>query len=286
MEFRIQERTVGDVTVLELAGGITLGQGDGVFKRHIQKLLAAGRKKIVLDLTELTYVDSSGLGELVRAHSDISRASGRLIVYHLFVKPEQLLSITRLSTVFARVDSIADIVPVFAQEPLFCQCPRCAGELSLFLRQDYQVCSRCGVEFKVSIPEDVGDSLEISVIRLMAYEDEYVSMWPNMRPVRIEIAGRLDLLASDVVQELTRLVPVVNQRCVLTTAARRTESGWRALTERSRPKLEIVMPGLTDDEFEQLSGGVNFERFERNYIFEPGTLVVPVRRLPEAGTLA
>ena len=277
MQLRIRHRAIADVTVLELAGGLTLGDGDRQLQHQVKKLVADGRKKIVFDLTELIYVDSTGLGELVRSYTLVARAGGQLMIYHPFVKPENLLAITKLASVFETVESIADLVPVFDQEALFSRCPRCKGSVSLFFRRDYQACGRCGIEFKVSIPDSVGSHLEVSVIRLAAYEGEPVSLWPNVRPVRIEISGRLDVTAAEVVGELSRLVPAGARRCIVETPANRTDAGWRALVERGLA-LTIVMRGLTDDLFAQLSGGAALERFEEGYSFAPRTLVVPIRR--------
>ena len=69
----IAERKVSDVTILDLSGKMTLGEGDEMLKQAINNLLAAGNKKLVLNLEGVPYIDSAGLGEVVRTHTTVSR---------------------------------------------------------------------------------------------------------------------------------------------------------------------------------------------------------------------
>ena len=106
----IVERTVNDVTVLDLKGKMTLGEGDEMLKEKINGLLASGKKKLLLNLEAVPYIDSAGLGEVVRTFTTVSRSGGSLKLLNLTKRIEDLLSITKLLTVFDTFDSEADAV--------------------------------------------------------------------------------------------------------------------------------------------------------------------------------
>lgn len=109
----IVERTVSDVTILDLKGKMTLGEGDELLKDKINSLLAAGKKKLVLNLEGVPYIDSAGLGEVVRTYTTVSRQGGSLKLLNLTKRIEDLLSITKLLTVFDTFDAEADAVKSF-----------------------------------------------------------------------------------------------------------------------------------------------------------------------------
>jgi anti-sigma B factor antagonist len=111
----IAERTVQDVTVLDLKGKMTLGEGDEMLKDRINSLLASNKKKLVLNLEGVPYIDSAGLGEIVRTYTTVSRQGGSLKLLNLTKRIEDLLSITKLLTVFDTFDSEADAVKSFSQ---------------------------------------------------------------------------------------------------------------------------------------------------------------------------
>lgn len=106
----IAERTVNDVTILDLKGKMTLGEGDELLKDKINSLLAAGRKKLLLNLEGVPYIDSAGLGEVVRTYTTVSRQGGSLKLLNLTKRIEDLLSITKLLTVFETYDSETEAV--------------------------------------------------------------------------------------------------------------------------------------------------------------------------------
>jgi anti-sigma B factor antagonist len=106
----IVERTVSDVTVLDLKGKMTLGEGDEMLKDKINSLLASGKKKLLLNLEGGPYIDSAGLGEVVRTYTTVSRQGGSLKLLNLTKRIEDLLSITKLLTVFDTFDSEAEAV--------------------------------------------------------------------------------------------------------------------------------------------------------------------------------
>jgi anti-sigma B factor antagonist len=91
---------VGDVAVLEISGRITLGEGNVMLREIVRELLDKGNKKIVLDLDEVQYVDSSGIGELVKTHTTVRNQGGQLRLINLNKRVNDLLQMTRLSAVF------------------------------------------------------------------------------------------------------------------------------------------------------------------------------------------
>jgi len=111
---QIEERSAGDVTVLDLKGKMTLGEGDEQLRDKINSLVQQGRRKIVLNLEGVPYLDSAGLGEIVRTYTTISRQGGSLKLLNLTKRITDLLSITKLLTVFETYDSEADAVRSFS----------------------------------------------------------------------------------------------------------------------------------------------------------------------------
>jgi anti-sigma B factor antagonist len=111
---QIEERSAGDVTVLDLKGKITLGEGDELLRDKINSLIQQGRRKVVLNLEDVPYIDSAGLGEIVRTYTTISRQGGSLKLLNLTKRITDLLSITKLLTVFDTYDSEADAVRSFS----------------------------------------------------------------------------------------------------------------------------------------------------------------------------
>jgi anti-sigma B factor antagonist len=111
---QIEERVVGDVTILDLKGKITLGEGDEVLKDKINSLVLQNRRRILLNLADVPYIDSAGLGEIVRTYTTVSRQGGQLKLVNLTKRITDLLSITKLLTVFETFESEADALKTFA----------------------------------------------------------------------------------------------------------------------------------------------------------------------------
>lgn len=100
MSVTINTRQVGDVTVIDAAGRITLGEGSTTFRDTIKELVAKGDKKLLLNLSEVSYIDSSGIGELVSGFTTVSNGGGKLKLLGLTKRVQDLLQITKLYTVF------------------------------------------------------------------------------------------------------------------------------------------------------------------------------------------
>ena len=110
---QIEERSVGGVVVLDLKGKITLGDGDELLKDKVNSLLHQGQKQILLNLAAVPYIDSAGLGEVVRTYTTVSRQGGSLKLLNLTKRITDLLSITKLLTVFETFDSESEAVRSF-----------------------------------------------------------------------------------------------------------------------------------------------------------------------------
>src|SRR5713101_5888895 len=111
---QIEERHVGDVIVLDLKGKVTLGEGDELLKDKVNSMVNQGHKKIILNLADVPYIDSAGLGEIVRTYTTVSRQGGGLKLLNLTKRITDLLSITKLLTVFETFDSENDAVRSFS----------------------------------------------------------------------------------------------------------------------------------------------------------------------------
>src|SRR3989442_7192472 len=111
---QIEERSTGDVTILDLKGRMTIGEGDELLKDKINSLILQSRKNLILNLEGVPYIDSAGLGEIVRTYTTVSRQGGNLKLLNLTKRISDLLSITKLLTVFETYDSEADAVRSFS----------------------------------------------------------------------------------------------------------------------------------------------------------------------------
>ena len=111
---QISERKSGDVVIVEVSGKITLGEGDELLKDKVNSLVNQGHRKIVLNLAGVPYIDSAGLGEVVRTYTTVSRQGGSLKLLNLTTRITDLLSITKLLTVFETFDSESDAVRSFS----------------------------------------------------------------------------------------------------------------------------------------------------------------------------
>ena len=113
MTMKASTRQVDGITVLDLSGRITLGEGSVVLRDSVRDLLAKGEKKLLLNLGDVTYIDSSGIGELVSAFTTVRNQGGELKLLNLTKKVHDLLQITKLYTVFDVKDDEAVAISSF-----------------------------------------------------------------------------------------------------------------------------------------------------------------------------
>ena len=230
---QIDERTVGDVVVLTWLGKITLGEGDELIKDKIDSLLNQGRTRIVVDLADVPYIDSSGLGETVRTITKVSRAGGRIVFCNPTKRIIDLWSITKLITVIPIAEDVNAAIASFGAIALEVSCPMCRPPswMSWASRLRLVSCTACDARFLVEIPE-----LHISLLSTSAthattrvsylwwqtyYENGYGPEQVQLkfgRPCTISVSGRLDLFAIDLVLRAWEAVRAP-KRVVLDTAA-------------------------------------------------------------------
>ncbi len=113
MTMKASTRQMDGVTIVDLSGRITLGEGSVVLRDTIRELVGKGNKKILLNLGDVTYIDSSGIGELVSAFTTVRNQGGELKLLNLTKKVHDLLQITKLYTVFDVKDDEATAIASF-----------------------------------------------------------------------------------------------------------------------------------------------------------------------------
>lgn len=113
---RIAERTVNDVTILDLAGRLVLDRGDATFRERITELVAKGRTQLIVNMREVTYIDSAGVGVMVAKMLSVRRAGGDMKLLHLTARSNRVMTITRLLTVFEAFEDEAEAVRSFAAQ--------------------------------------------------------------------------------------------------------------------------------------------------------------------------
>jgi len=113
VSMKTSTRQVDGVTIVDCSGRITLGGGSVILRDAVRDLLAKNQKKLLLNLGEVTYIDSSGIGELVRAFTSVGNQGGELTLLNLTKKVHDLLQITKLYTVFDVKDEEASAIKAF-----------------------------------------------------------------------------------------------------------------------------------------------------------------------------
>ena len=104
MSTKATVRQAGDVSIVDLSGRITLGEGSGLVRSTIKELVNAGKKNILLNLKDVTYIDSAGLGEMVGSYATVTTGGGNIKLLHPQAKVHDLLQVTKLYTVFIAFD--------------------------------------------------------------------------------------------------------------------------------------------------------------------------------------
>ncbi len=113
MAFTAKTRKVGNITIVDLDGRITLGESTGLLREELRSLLAAGERNIVLNMQKVSYVDSAGLGELVGAYTTATNQGGAVKLLNLQGKMKDLMQITKLHTIFTTFDDEKSAVESF-----------------------------------------------------------------------------------------------------------------------------------------------------------------------------
>ena len=112
-DLEVKERQAGDVTILDMNGSVRMGEGSISLRNAIRRLVDEGKKKILLNLARVNYIDSSGIGELIANYTTASREGGQLKLLNHTDKIQNLLVITKLLTVFDVYENEADALNSF-----------------------------------------------------------------------------------------------------------------------------------------------------------------------------
>ena len=112
-ELDLKERQAGDVTILDLSGEVRIGDSSVALRNSVRNLADQGKKKLLLNLAGVKYIDSSGIGELIANYTTVSRQGGQLKLLNLTDKIQNLLVITKLLTVFDAYDNEAEALKSF-----------------------------------------------------------------------------------------------------------------------------------------------------------------------------
>ena len=114
MSVKLTTRQVGDVTAIDVSGRITLGEGSAALREALRDLVSKGQKKVLLNLGDVSYIDSSGIGELVSGFTTVTNSGGNLKLLNLNKRVKDLLQITKLYTVFEVHEDEAAAIRSFA----------------------------------------------------------------------------------------------------------------------------------------------------------------------------
>ena len=114
MSVKLNTRQVGDVSVVDVAGRITLGEGSSALRETLREMVSNNQKKILLNLGDVSYIDSSGIGELVSGFTTVTNSGGQLKLLNLNKRVKDLLQITKLYTVFDVHEDEAHAIRAFA----------------------------------------------------------------------------------------------------------------------------------------------------------------------------
>jgi anti-sigma B factor antagonist len=114
MGLKAAVRRAGDVAIVDLAGRITLGEGSGLVRNSIKDLVNSGQKNILINLKDVSYIDSAGLGELVGSYASVTNVAGNIKLLHPQAKVHDLLQVTKLYTVFVAFDDESEAVRSFS----------------------------------------------------------------------------------------------------------------------------------------------------------------------------
>ena len=114
MSARVKSRQVGEVTIIDLEGRITLGDGSNLMRDELRHLIGTNRKKILLNFAQVSYMDSSGMGQLVAGFTTVTNQGGQLKLLNLSQRTKDLLNMARIASIFEIYDDEASAIVAFA----------------------------------------------------------------------------------------------------------------------------------------------------------------------------
>jgi anti-sigma B factor antagonist len=203
---KIRERAIGDVTIVDLAGKMLIGEGDDAIRNHVHELVGRGRTKVIFNMAEVPYMDSAGSGEIVRCFTTLARHGGRLKILTPTRKICDIWGIQKLITVFEIFDDVAAALASFGVDTFLSACPLCGIDVAFTtIGPSTQRCTSCSAEF-VFAGDGAGGAREVDRIRLTTYDGESVSLRSGW-PYELSLQGRLDVFAAEGLEDVWRVVP-------------------------------------------------------------------------------
>jgi anti-sigma B factor antagonist len=230
----ISPRLVGDVTILDLSG--RLCEGGLRLQSAIRKLLGEGKRKILLNMVGVAYINSSGLGPLISSLDDVVRQGGSLKVSELFGKSHEIFKTTKLLDVFDIWDSEEDALKSFGVSPMHSLCPVCHHPSQPPLLDERlprwlaQTCGNCLSRFNAWFSPHSGEQALVESLCVPTYENEFLQILSG-RPFTLQVVGRLDLFASSALGKAWHSLP----------APRRVLFDLRQTTEISHAGRDVLL---------------------------------------------
>jgi anti-sigma B factor antagonist len=215
MALKIEARTVGGVTILDVVGRITLGEGSSRLRNTVINLMNAGKNNLLVNMTKVSYIDSSGIGEMVSAAVMVRNKGGQFKLLNLTKRVQDLLQITKFYTFFEVHNDEAQAVRSFNGQSgtvsLRCRCPVCGFWSTPPLDSSAgwlpQTCMGCRSQFAVEPSHNSpADSVVAKTIRVESYQQEYCHLLCGASFI-IEIHGRLTMFSHNAVLKIWNLVP-------------------------------------------------------------------------------
>jgi anti-sigma B factor antagonist len=228
----IRSRDAGDAVVVEIIGKLTLGEGSPELRQCVRDLVDQHKTRIVLDLSQVPYLDSTGIGDLVDVFTTTRAHGGKITLSHPRLRSMDIMTVTKLKTVFEITSSVEEAISGIRSDRLMflCSISGCETWSPLTNGAEYQMCTRCGSQAKLVMTgaEENMSSVKVDHVKIPTYRDEQVTMIPGP-PRRVEVHGRLDLFGLNSAKKavLTLQAAVFD----LTSATEITQRGCTALFE-------------------------------------------------------
>jgi anti-sigma B factor antagonist len=282
MSTKVLSRQVGDILILEVSGMIVQQDGAVALRDSVRSALAQGQKKILLNIAEVNYIDSTGVGELTSAFINTRNQGGELKLVGLTKKVHDLLQITKLYTVFDVKDNESAAVEAFNAPPLHCCCPLC-GQASgppvmdtSWVRWPPQTCrnARCEATFTV-VSTRIRDQAVVKTVRIQTYENEYFELLSGP-PLTVKIVGRLDLFSSPALKKVWQAIPL--PRRVLFDLSATTEiddAGREGLADliakqENDARAVVVLEGLSSEQISRFPSDSCFYQNRATALYDLG----------------
>lgn len=270
MLLRMSSRLIEDVIILDLSGRIVLGEESQMLRNFIEKIVAEGSRKIVLNIADVNYIDSTGVFILVNAFTTAQKRGGQVKLVSPTKKMQDLLQVTKLVTLFDVYSDERKAVESFNHSELHCRCPLCGSPsgppvlTGRWIHWPPQACrnARCEATFTVASSQNQGQTL-VKSVRIQTYKDEYFELLSGP-PFAVKILGRLDIFSSPALKKLWQVLPLPRRVVFdLSGATEVDDAGRDALLAlvRSREKdarVMISLEGLGSSEVEMFPDELPF----------------------------